>query len=139
MNRNNINVINEDNIINNSINKNEKENSDEEDTFLGLKVGDWGFISTFTNGFSVAVQLFSLLTTFRAQSFSMNFIWLMILLNFVYFLVALLDGNLGFTLATFFFVCYNIIVVIIHHCGYGGSKIDSWFHRKITKHCKPIS
>ena len=118
--------------------ENENENKNE-DKVLGLNVANWGFISTFTNGFSVVVQLYSLLTSFSAQSFSMEFIWIMILLNFVYFCVAILDGNLGFTLATLFFVLYNICVVFIHHCGHGGSKINSWFHSGITKFCKPLS
>jgi hypothetical protein len=106
---------------------------------IGLNVSQWGYVSTVTNGISVIVQLYTLFNSFSAQSFSMEFIWLMTLLNFVYFLVAILDGNIGFALATFFFVAYNLCVVGVHHCGLGGSKINSWFHSKITKVCKPMS
>jgi hypothetical protein len=121
------------------MNNQEKQEEKENKKVLGLKVSQWGYVSTLTNGLSVVVQLYTLFTSLSAQSFSMDFIWLMILLNFVYFLVAILDGNTGFALATLFFVLYNFCVVGVHHCGYGGSKINSWFHSQITKVCKPMS
>ena len=122
------------------IRENKEENEvQEEKKFWNLTKNQWGWVSTFTSGLSVLFQLYSLYTTYSAESFSMNFIWLMILLNFVYFLVAIIQNNTGFMLATLFFVFYNLCVVYVHHCGVGGSKINSWFHRQITKVCTPIS
>ena len=117
----------------------DKDEVKEEKKFWNLTKNQWGWVSTFTNGLSVLFQLYTLYTTYSAESFSMNFIWLMILLNFVYFLVAIIQNNTGFMLATLFFVFYNLCVVYVHHCGVGGSKINSWFHRQITKVCTPIS
>ena len=97
------------NILNNSNN----------DTFLKLDQTQWGWVSTFTNGLSVIVQMNQLLKTKRAQSFDMKFIKLMTLLNFWYFLVAILQKNIGYALATFAFVVYNLCVMYFHYCGVG--------------------
>jgi len=111
--------------------------NNQEKKFFYLTKAQWGWVSTITNGLSVVVQMYTLFKTFKAQSFSMAFIWLMTLLNFVYFLLALLQNNIGFALATFFFVVYNLCVVYVHHCGIGGSNLNGWFHSKITKFCNP--
>ena len=122
------------------IRENKEENEvQEEKKFWNLTKNQWGWVSTFTNGLSVLFQLYTLYTTYSAESFSMNFIWLMTLLNFVYFLVAVIQNNTGFMLATLFFVFYNLCVVYVHHCGEGGSKINSWFHTQITRVCTPKS
>ena len=112
------------------------ENNNERN-FLDLNIDQWGWISTATNGISVIVQMYTLYKTNKAESFSMKFIWMMTLLNFVYFIVGLLENNIGLALATFFFVVYNLAVVYVHHCGIGGSKVKGWFHNIITKFCKP--
>jgi hypothetical protein len=118
-------------------NKNKQNNAKQEKTFWKLTRNQWGWVSTITNGLSVLFQLYSLYSTYSAESFSMNFIWIMILLNFVYFLVAIIQNNTGFMLATLFFVIYNLCVVYVHHCGEGGYKLKGWFHRQITRVCTP--
>jgi uncharacterized protein with PQ loop repeat len=102
---------------------NEKQNENignignENNTFLYLNRHQWGWISVVTNGLSVVVQLYNLITTKSAQSFSMKFIFLMILLNFWYFIVAMLQDNYGFAIATMTFVLYNLTVVYYYYWG----------------------
>jgi len=120
-------------------NNSNKINDNKNKKFFYLTKEQWGWVSTISNGLSVIVQMYTLFTTFKAQSFSMNFIWLMTLLNFTYFLLALLQRNIGFALATFFFVIYNLCVVYVHHCGKDSSHLTGWFHSKITTFCKPKS
>ena len=98
----------------------EKNEVEEEKKFWNLTKNQWGWVSTFTNGLSVIVQMNQLLSTKRAQSFDMRFIKLMTLLNFWYFLVAILQKNVGYAIATFAFVVYNISVMFFHYCGVGG-------------------
>lgn len=106
--------------INNKIiiekNKDEIE-KDLNKNFLGLTIIQWGWISVFTNGASVLFQLNNLIKTKSAQSFSMKFIFLMIILNFWYFIVAILQQNIGFAIATFSFVIYNLVVVYYYYNG----------------------
>ena len=106
------------------------------DTYLNLNKTQWGWISTVTNGLSVLFQLNTLIKTKSAESFSMNFIWLMTFLNFMYFLYGVVDGNVGLALATAFFVIYNLCVVYFHHCGKGGNKIKSMFNTLIKPYCR---
>jgi fatty acid desaturase len=91
--------------------------SEKMETFLGVNVDQWGWISVFTNGFSVVVQMMNLFRTQSAQSFSMPFIYLMTLLNAVYCVVGLLTLNWGLALATLFFVIYNLTVVYFFYHG----------------------
>ncbi len=98
----------------------ELENNEEKDTnrtFLGLNAETWGWVSVFTNGFSVVFQMANLIRTRKAQSFSMPFIYLMTVLNAVYCLVGLLTLNWGLAIATFFFVVYNLTVVYYYYYG----------------------
>ena len=90
------------------------------DTFIGLNVQEWGYIALVANGLSVTVQMATLLRTREAQSFSMPFIFLMLLLNAWYCFVAYLQENVGFALATLSFVIYNSTVIYFHYCGKGG-------------------
>ena len=103
--------------INNKSNQNEKK---DEKKFLNIKKNNWGWISVVTNGLSVLFQVTNLYKTKSAQSFSMKFITLMIILNGWYFIVALLEENTGFAIATGLFVLYNLIVVYTYYCGIGG-------------------
>lgn len=95
----------------------QKDNNYNEKTILGLNRFTWGWISVFTNGISVLVQLVSLYKSKSAQSFSMPFIGLMTLLNFTYFILGILTANRGLALATFSFVVYNLIVVYYYYFG----------------------
>ena len=102
------------------IDHSEAENTEEKDpnrTFLGLNAETWGWVSVFTNGFSVVLQMANLIRTRTAQSFSMPFIYLMTVLNAVYCLVGLLILNWGLAIATFFFVVYNLTVVYYYYYG----------------------
>tara|TARA_Y100000992_G_scaffold142821_1_gene94790 strand:- start:333 stop:812 length:480 start_codon:yes stop_codon:yes gene_type:complete len=90
---------------------------DLEKKIFGLTIKQWGWISVLTNGFSVIVQLNNLIQTQSAQSFSMKFIFLMIILNFWYFIVAVLRENIGFAIATMSFVIYNFVVVYYYYYG----------------------
>lgn len=105
-------------------------------TYLNLDKTQWGWISTVTNGLSVVFQLNTLIKTKSAESFSMNFIWLMTFLNFMYFLYGVIDGNVGLALATAFFVLYNLYVIYVHHCGKGSNNIQSMFHTLIQPYCR---
>lgn len=90
---------------------------EEKKTLFGLNADEWGWISVFTNGFSVIFQMNQLLRTQKAQSFDMNFISLMTLLNFVYFIMGILTLNKGLAIATFSFVIYNLSVMYFHYYG----------------------
>ena len=83
----------------------------------GLTVNQWGWLSMITNLLSVFFQLYNLFKTKSAKSFSMKFIFLMIILNFWYFLVAILQENIGFAIATFVFVMYNCTIVFFYYYG----------------------
>ena len=85
--------------------------------FWGLNKTWWGFISTLTNGASVLVQVRSLLKLKDASSYSAHFIILMWILNFVYFLISILQQNVGYALATLAFVIYNSIVLYFIYFG----------------------
>ena len=54
--------------------KNVEQKDNNENTILGINKFVWGWISVFTNGISVLVQLVSLYKSKSAQSFSMPFI-----------------------------------------------------------------
>jgi glutaredoxin 2 len=96
---------------------NEKIRKKLENTFLGLDVLMWGWISVATNGISVIVQMNNLIRTQSAQHFSMYFIFLMTLLNTIYCVVGLLTLNWGLAIATFLFVIYNLTVVYFYYFG----------------------
>lgn len=101
--------------------KKKKEQEEEEkqidNTFLGLDVLSWGWISVATNGFSVIIQMNNLIRTRSAQHFSMYFILLMTILNAIYCIVGLLTLNWGLAIATFLFVLYNLTVVYFYYFG----------------------
>jgi hypothetical protein len=125
---NNVNELENQNNENNG--NNTEERSEEykkmaEKKFLGYNQTRWGFASTFTNGLSVLLQLQKLIQTNKAQDFDMRFISLMVLLNGWYFIVACLEANIGYALATLAFVIYNLIVIYIHYCGVGSK--GAWF------------
>lgn len=84
---------------------------------FGLNADEWGWISVFTNGFSVVFQMNQLLRTQKAQSFDMKFIGLMTILNFVYFIMGVLTLNKGLAIATFSFVIYNLSVMYFYYYG----------------------
>jgi hypothetical protein len=132
---NNVNDLENQNNENNENNENNAEGRSEEykkmseKKFWGYGQTKWGYVSTFTNGLSVVLQLQKLLKTFKAQDFDMRFISLMVLLNGWYFVVACLEANIGYALATLAFVIYNLIVIYIHYCGVGSSS-SAWFCRK---------
>lgn len=88
-----------------------KEEAINKKKFWGLNKTWWGYISTFTNGASVLIQVRSLLKLKDASSYSAHFIILMWILNFVYFLISILQQNVGYALATLTFVIYNSIVL----------------------------
>ena len=97
--------------------KSTKSIEEEKNTLFGLNADEWGWISVFTNGFSVIFQMKQLLRTQKAQSFDMKFIGLMTLLNFVYFIMGILTLNKGLAIATFSFVVYNLSVMYFHYYG----------------------
>ena len=97
--------------------KSTKSIEEEKNTLFGLNADEWGWISVFTNGFSVFFQMNQLLRTQKAQSFDMKFIGLMTLLNFVYFIMGILTLNKGLAIATFSFVVYNLSVIYFHYYG----------------------
>ena len=90
-------------------------------TLLGLNAEEWGAIALLANGVSVVVQVSTLLKTRDAQSFSMSFIYTMLVLNAWYCFVAYLQENLGFAIATLSFVVYNCMVVYFYHYGRGSA------------------
>ena len=94
-----------------------KEEAINKKKFWGLTKTWWGYISTFTNGASVLVQVRSLLKHRDASSYSAHFIILMWILNFVYFLISILQQNVGYALATLAFVIYNSIVLYFIYFG----------------------
>lgn len=98
-------------------NKETEEEQKVEKRFLGIDVLTWGWISVFTNGLSVFVQMSNLIATRSAQSFSMYFIFLMTLLNAIYCIVGILTYNWGLAIATFLFVIYNLSVVYFYYYG----------------------
>ena len=102
------NEVNYDKIINELKKKEEEINKKK---FWGLTKSSWGYISSFTNGASVFIQVKSLLKYKDASSYSSNFIILMWILNFVYFLISILQQNVGYAIATLAFVIYNSIVL----------------------------
>ena len=104
------------------INQPEDKNNNHEEIetpkkFANLTVEQWGWISVITNGLSVAFQMNQLLRTQKAQSFDMRFIFIMTLLNFIYFCMGILTQNRGLTLATLLFVLYNLTVVYFYYFG----------------------
>ena len=110
------------------IDHSEAENTEEKDPnrkFLGFNAETWGWISVFTNGFSVVFQMANLIKTRTAQSFSMPFIFLMTVLNAVYCIIGLLILNWGLAIATFFFVVYNLTVVYYYYYGVQTRKIKN--------------
>lgn len=102
------NEVDYDKIINELKKKEEEINKKK---FWGLTKSSWGYISSFTNGASVFIQVKSLLKYKDASSYSSNFIILMWILNFVYFLISILQQNVGYAIATLAFVIYNSIVL----------------------------
>lgn len=97
-----------------------KEKEIKKKKFLGLNKNSWGYISTFTNTTSVLIQVTSLLKSKDASSYSSHFVILMWILNFVYFLISVLQQNVGYALATLAFVIYNSIV--LYYIYYGPKK-----------------
>ena len=102
------NEVDYDKIINELKKKEEEINKKK---FWGLTKSSWGYISSFTNGASVFIQVKSLLKYKDASSYSSNFIIFMWILNFVYFLISILQQNVGYAIATLAFVIYNSIVL----------------------------
>ena len=94
-----------------------KEEEIKKKKFWGLNKTWWGYISTLTNGASVVVQVTSLLKKKDASSYYAHFIILMWILNFVYFLISILQQNVGYALATLAFVIYNSIVLYFIYFG----------------------
>lgn len=94
-----------------------QDNQDKEKKILGLTKNNWGWISVVTNGLSVIIQMVNLYATKSAQSFSMKFIFLMALLNFTYFIIGIINNNVGLAIATFMFVIYNLTVVYYFYFG----------------------
>lgn len=85
--------------------------------FLGIDIQQWGWLSVVTNGLSVAFQMYNLIRTQSAQSFSMYFIFLMTILNAIYCLIGIFTLNWGLAIATFLFVVYNLSVVFFYYFG----------------------
>jgi hypothetical protein len=78
---------------------------------LGMNANIWGYIGILTNGLSAGLQMYTLYKTKSAKSFSMPFIYIMTFLNAVYFLIGIIEQNIGLTIATAFFVIYNFTVI----------------------------
>ena len=80
-------------------------------TIMGMNANIWGYIGIVTNGLSAGLQMYTLYKTKSAKSFSMPFIYIMTFLNAVYFLIGIIEQNIGLAIATAFFVIYNFTVI----------------------------
>jgi len=90
---------------------------DKQRKILSLNVSKWGIVSAVANFSSVVFQLYRTMKTQKVKSFSMKFISLMTLLNFVYVIIGILTENYGMTFACLVFVVYNLIIVYYYYFG----------------------
>jgi len=90
---------------------------DKQRKILSLNVSKWGIVSAVANFASVVFQLYRTMKTQKVKSFSMKFISLMTLLNFVYVIIGILTENYGMTFACLVFVVYNLIIVYYYYFG----------------------
>ena len=84
---------------------------------LGFNAGEWGYISAVANFASVICQLYTTFKTKKTKSFSILFIVLLTLLNFVYVFLGILTENIGMVIACGVFVLYNLIIVYYYYYG----------------------
>ena len=84
---------------------------------LGFNAGEWGYISAVANFASVICQLYTTFKTKKTKSFSILFIVLLTLLNFVYVFLGILTENIGMVIACGVFVIYNLIIVYYYYYG----------------------
>ena len=84
---------------------------------LGFNAGEWGYISAVANFSSVICQLYTTFKTEKTKSFSILFIGLLTLLNFVYVFLGILTENIGMVIACGVFVIYNLIIVYYYYYG----------------------
>ena len=78
---------------------------------MGMNAEVWGYIGLITNGLSAVIQMYTLYKLKSAKSFSMPFIYIMTLLNAIYFIIGIIEQNIGLSIATAFFVIYNFTVI----------------------------
>ena len=78
---------------------------------MGMNAEVWGYIGLITNGLSAVIQMYTLYRLKSAKSFSMPFIYIMTLLNAIYFIIGIIEQNIGLSIATAFFVIYNFTVI----------------------------
>jgi len=78
---------------------------------MGMNAEVWGYIGLITNGVSAVIQMYTLYKLKSAKSFSMPFIYIMTLLNAIYFIIGIIEQNPGLSIATAFFVIYNFTVI----------------------------
>jgi hypothetical protein len=78
---------------------------------MGMNAEVWGYIGLITNGLSAVIQMYTLYKLKSAKSFSMPFIYIMTLLNAIYFIIGIIEQNPGLSIATAFFVIYNFTVI----------------------------
>lgn len=90
---------------------------EQQKTYFGLNVSNWGIVSAFANFISVVFQLYKTIKTQKVKSFSMKFISLMTFLNFVYVIIGILTENYGMIFACLVFVVYNLIIVYYYYFG----------------------
>jgi hypothetical protein len=88
-----------------------KDNQKYKNKIMGMNAAIWGYIGVITNGVSAIIQMYTLYKLKSAKSFSMPFIYIMTLLNGIYFIIGILEQNPGLSIATAFFVIYNFTVI----------------------------
>lgn len=94
-----------------------EEKLDKLEKVLGFNAGEWGYISAVANFASVICQLYTTFKTKKTKSFSILFIALLTLLNFVYVFLGILTENVGMVIACGVFVIYNLIIVYYYYYG----------------------
>lgn len=94
-----------------------EEKLDKLEQVLGFNAGEWGYISAVANFASVICQLYTTFKTKKTKSFSILFITLLTLLNFVYVFLGILTENIGMIIACGVFVIYNLIIVYYYYYG----------------------
>ena len=112
----NDNIKNENNFLEEQTKKAE-EKLDKLEQVLGFNAGEWGYISAVANFASVICQLYTTFKTKKTKSFSILFIALLTLLNFVYVFLGILTENIGMVIACGVFVIYNLIIVYYYYYG----------------------
>jgi hypothetical protein len=88
-----------------------KDNQKYKNKIMGMNAAIWGYIGVITNGLSAIIQMYTLYKLKSAKSFSMPFIYIMTLLNGIYFIIGIIEQNPGLSIATAFFVIYNFTVI----------------------------